>query len=169
MGPAGLRTPAQDQQEASAALAVLTARRGTGRSAQHHIVGHPQNARTSLPCGEILTAKSTALRVEPRAYCVHVVHDFSIDWQASYATLTKKTLVGKTCGTEVQVEKKLFYVSGRTTEAAKLALQNEALQERRTESRLLHLILCAYFGLDPDADSSDCTDTPNIGRCTEHA
>jgi hypothetical protein len=53
------------------------------------------------------------------------------------------------------VDKKLFFISARTTEAVKQALKAEAGRQRRTESEVLHVIVCQYLGLDPYDDGSE--------------
>lgn len=52
------------------------------------------------------------------------------------------------------MDKKLYFISARTTEAVKLALKAEAQRQRRTESEVLHVMVCQCLGLDPyDAES----------------
>ena len=53
------------------------------------------------------------------------------------------------------MDKKLFFISARTTEAVKQALKAEAVRQRRTESEVLHVMICQCLGLDPYDEGSD--------------
>ena len=53
------------------------------------------------------------------------------------------------------MDKKLFFISARTTEAVKQALKAEAVRQRRTESEVLHVMACQCLGLDPYDEGSD--------------
>jgi hypothetical protein len=46
-------------------------------------------------------------------------------------------------------EKRDVWVASRTLEAVKDAVRAEARSQRRTESELVHLMLCDRYGLDP--------------------
>ena len=53
------------------------------------------------------------------------------------------------------MDKKLFFISARTTEAVKQALKAEAGRQRRTESEVLHVMVCQCLGLDPYDEGPD--------------
>jgi len=45
--------------------------------------------------------------------------------------------------------KREFWISTRTHKEVKRALIQEAEDQRRTESEVLHLLLCSHYAIDP--------------------
>jgi len=66
--------------------------------------------------------------------------------------------VGVTKGAVSHWERGTRTITTRTVLAVKEAVQADAIRQRRSESELLHLLLCSHYGIDPI--TGEIMDTP---------